>query len=771
MEIYYIIVGILIVLAIVDLIVGVSNDAINFLSSALGSKVFSFRTIMIVASLGVLFGAIFSSGMMEVARKGIFHPQMFTFHEIIIIFTAVMLTDIILLDTFNRLGLPTSTTVSIVFELLGAAVAVSIWKIYHSPDYQIGQLGQFINSSRALFIIGGILFSIVLAFTIAAIVQYIARLVFTFQYDVYRRNVAVSIFGGIAIAAISYFIVLKGLKGTPFYDDIKEYIHGHTRQIILYSFVVGTLISYVINKFFHYNVFKIIILLGTFSLALAFAGNDLVNFIGVPIAAFNSLQILIREGGNPHEMLMTALSGKVPTPTLFLILAGTIMVITLWTSKKAMKVAETALNLSAQGATDEKFESNLVARSIVRSAIGINKALEAVIPGKVRAWVDSRFQIPEKNKKSKKINKNAAEFDVVRASVNLVVAAILISIGTSYHLPLSTTYVTFMAAMGSSLADRAWGRESAVYRIAGVISVIAGWFVTAMVAFTVAGLFASILYLWGLWTAFVILGLAVILMYRNHLHFRKEKEEEQSEVLTITYVLTDDTRMLLEKTFDRLLVLLRELQDDYEKIFTGLAHYDIVPLRQANDEIVKFFKQANKLREQLYYLLQNIDENQMKIGTNYIKLINRIQDAIQSIHYISKAAKDYVDNNHRPLTKDQIEDLRLISEKFSEYIRLVQDAIESKDFDSLKKFYKTSSELDNIIDEAIMRQIQRVRNNEVDSKNSAFFMSVLNESRDLVDSFRRIIKVSIKLNKPIRKALESASQPGQQEHEAGEKAQ
>ncbi len=766
MEIYYIIVGILIVLAIVDLIVGVSNDAINFLSSALGSKVFSFRTIMIVASLGVLFGAIFSSGMMEVARKGIFHPQMFTFHEIIIIFTSVMLTDIILLDTFNRLGLPTSTTVSIVFELLGAAVAVSIWKIYHSPAYQIGQISQFINSSRALFIIGGILFSIVIAFTIAAIVQYISRLVFTFQYDVHKRNIAVAVFGGIAIASISYFIVLKGLKGTPFYDDIKEYIHGHSRQIILYSFLLGTLLSYVINKFLRYNVFKIIILLGTFSLALAFAGNDLVNFIGVPIAAYNSLQIFEASGaGDPNAFMMSALSGKVPTPTVFLLLAGTIMVITLWTSKKAMKVAQTALDLAAQGPTDEKFESNLVARSIVRSAIGINKAVEAVVPEKVRRWIDSRFQVPETTKKAKKLNKNAAEFDLVRASVNLVTAAILISIGTSYHLPLSTTYVTFMAAMGSSLADRAWGRESAVYRIAGVISVITGWFVTAMIAFTVSGLFATILYEWGLWTAFIILGLAAIWLYRNHIHFKKEEEEKQSEVLHISYVLSDDTRQVLQKTFDRLRILMNELQDDYAKIYTGLKNYDIVPLREANAEIVKFFKQANKLREQLYYLLQTLDENQMKIGTNYIKLINRIQDAIQSIHFISKAAKDYVDNNHQPLNPDQLEDLKAISDKFIAYLRHVQEAMSDNDFVKLKKFYKASAELEKMIDKAIMRQIERVRSNKVDAKNSAFFMSILNETRDLIESFRRIIKISIKLNKPIQKAEQ---QTGEQPAESGQ---
>ncbi|NPA42833.1 MAG: inorganic phosphate transporter, partial [Chlorobi bacterium] len=762
MEIYVALVAMLIFLAIVDLIVGVSNDAVNFLNSALGSKVFTFRTIMIVASLGIFAGAIFSSGMMEVARKSIFHPQMFTFHEIIIIFVAVMLTDIILLDTFNRLGLPTSTTVSIVFELLGAAVAVSVWKIYQSPEYQLGEMAKFINSSKALMIIGGILLSIVIAFTVAAIVQFFSRLVFTFQYDVHKRNVAVAIFGGIAMASISYFIILKGLKGTPFYDDIKHILKEYSAQIIWGSFLLGTVVSYIVNKYLKYNVFKIIILLGTFSLALAFAGNDLVNFIGVPIAAYNSLEILQQHGGDPHTFMMSALAQKVKTPTLFLVIAGTIMVITLWTSKKALRVARTALDLSSQGLTDEKFESNIVSRSIVRSAIGLHKVVVAVVPPKVRQWIDSRFQVPETQKLSKKLKKNAPDFDLVRASVNLIVAAILISIGTSYKLPLSTTYVTFMVAMGSSLADRAWGRESAVYRIAGVISVITGWFVTALVAFTISALFASLLYNWGLWVGFVLFAFALYLLYKNHLKFHKETAGEKEELISISYVISDDLRQVLEKTFGRLISLLDTLYKEYSAIVEGLKNYDEDRLTEINRDIKRIFDQGNKLREQMYYVFYYINPDQIKIGNNYIKLINKVQDIIQSIHYISKASKDYVSNQHRPLLPDQIADLENISARFGEFIREVQTAYKEGDIGSLKKFHKSSAELEEMLDAAIERQIRRIKEGKVDPKNNAFFMGILNESRDLIDSFRRIIKITVKLNKPLARMQQMRTAEGEE---------
>ncbi len=753
MEIYYVLVGILIFLAIVDLVVGVSNDAVNFLNSAIGSKAVSFKKILMVASIGVFLGAVFSSGMMEVARKSIFHPEMFSFHDIIIIFISVMLTDIILLDTFNRLGLPTSTTVSVVFELLGSAVAVSFWKILDSSEHGIGEMALYINSSRALTIIGGILLSIIVAFTVGSIIMFFSRLLFSFQYDILKKNLSTALMGGLAFAAIGYFIFLKGLKGTPFYDDIKPFIHRNFSFIIGVSFIAGFLIAYIVNKFLKYNFFKIIILMGVFSLALAFAGNDLVNFIGVPIAAYNSLEFFLAGGGtDPLNFTMEGLSGKVPTPTLFLILAGIIMVLTLWFSKKAMRVSETEISLASQGFTDERFTPNILARSIVKAAITVNDGFQKIIPAPVRKFINSRFQIPTDLKKKGKLKKTDPSFDYIRASVNMISAAILISLATSYKLPLSTTYVTFMVAMGSSLADRAWGRESAVYRIAGVISVITGWFVTAMVAFLVSFFFATLIFKLGLWMVFVLFAVALYLLYINHLKFKKEQLERSEEVLNITYVISDDTRQLLDKTFDRLSILLNELKDDYGKIYLGLKNFDPEALKTANEDIIKFFKQANKLRTQLYFLLQNLDEGQLKIGNNYIKLLNRVQDIIQSLHYISKASKDYVANNHFPLKPGQLKDLEEITHKLTDYVEWAQRAFQSRDFDSLKQFYKAFADLEKLIDNAITKQIERVRKGEVDPQNSSFFMSILTETRDLIDSFRRVIKLSVKLNKPIRKA-------------------
>ncbi|HFX18058.1 MAG TPA: inorganic phosphate transporter, partial [Flavobacteriales bacterium] len=429
MNLFLILIAILLILAIIDLVVGVSNDAVNFLNSALGSKAFSFKTIMITASLGIFIGAVFSSGMMEVARKGIFHPGMFSFQDIMVVFLSVMLADILLLDIFNSLGMPTSTTVSIVFDLLGAAVGVGLMKTLEKGA-DIGEIAMYINSSSALKIISGILLSVVIAFAVGALVQYLARLVFTFQFDVKKRVLATAIFSGISIAAITYFIILKGLKGTDFYGDIKEYIHNYTFTIILLSFLIWTLVSYVLIKFFNVNILKFIILLGTFSLALAFAGNDLVNFIGVPIAGYNSYQAWLASGQPANEFMMTVLGDKVPTPIIFLIGAGTIMVITLWTSSKAQKVAKTAIDLSAQGDKDEKFQANPVSRAVVKGAMGLNKVFTASLPKQTLQWIDSRFRTP-----AIRVTKDMPEFDLIRASVNLLVAAILISIATSMKLP------------------------------------------------------------------------------------------------------------------------------------------------------------------------------------------------------------------------------------------------------------------------------------------------------------------------------------------------
>ena len=486
-------------LAIADLIVGVSNDAVNFLSSAIGSKAVSFKKIMIIASLGIALGAIFSSGMMEVARKGIFNPELYYFDEIMIIFLAVMITDILLLDFFNTLGLPTSTTVSIVFELLGAAVAIGAYKIWEN-NQSIVELINYINTSKATQIILGIVLSVFIAFTIGAIVQWISRLILTFDFDKNSKMIS-SIFGGIAITSITYFILIKGLKGTSYSQTTFDYFNGetinsiidkNTTQIIIYLTIIWSLVSFIYSEIFKSNIYKLIILIGTFALALAFAGNDLVNFIGVPIAAWQSYEAWLSSGIPADQLTMDVLSSKVETPTLILFFAGAIMVVTLWFSSRAQNVLKTSIDLSDQGEIKEKFKANLLAKLLVKISASTNSAIQKIIPARVKEEIDNRFVPSNQLLLSNTIIEKPA-FDMIRACINLIVASILISIATSYKLPLSTTYVTFMVAMGTSLADRAWGTESAVYRVSGVLNVIGGWFITAIVAFSAAGLVAFLM--------------------------------------------------------------------------------------------------------------------------------------------------------------------------------------------------------------------------------------------------------------------------------------
>ena len=513
-NIYLYIVILLSLLAIGDLIVGVSNDAVNFLNSAIGSKAISFRNIMIFASLGIALGALFSSGMMEVARKGIFNPGAFNFEEIIYIFMAVMMTDVLLLDFFNTLGMPTSTTVSIVFELLGAAVVMSLIKIF-SDSGNLMELSTFINTEKATQIILGILLSVFIAFTIGAVVQWVSRALLTHDF-LQKSKLINSLFGGLSLAAISNFILIKGIKGTPYagieFDTldgltINAFLEANTFLVNLFSLLFWYLFSYFLMRVLRVDIYKVIIGVGTFALALAFAGNDLVNFIGVPVAAYQSYEAWASSGIAANEFSMSVLSNKVPTPTIFLLGSGLIMVLTLWFSSKAKKVVKTSLDLSDQNDIKERFRPNFLSRLLVRFFVGLNQYFSNLFPAGISNKISGSFEMTVDRSALK--NPDAPSFDTLRASINLTVAAILISIATSLKLPLSTTYVTFMVTMGTSLADRAWGTDSAVYRVAGVINVIGGWFFTALSAFLVCG---GIVYLihWGGFTA-ILLILGVIL--------------------------------------------------------------------------------------------------------------------------------------------------------------------------------------------------------------------------------------------------------------------
>lgn len=494
--------------------VGVSNDAVNFLNSAIGSKVASRKVIMIIASLGIFIGATFSSGIMEVARKGIFFPDQFLFTEVMIIFLAVMITDIILLDTFNTFGLPTSTTVSIVFEILGAATVVASMKVIGNGD-TLDKLAQYINTDSALAIISGIFLSVGVAFTVGMIVQYLSRIIFSFEY--YKRLKYVgAIWSGFALAALTYFLLVKGAKGASFISEEQAvWFQEHALTVYITSFIVWSVTLQVIHSFLQFNILRIVVLFGTFALAMAFAGNDLVNFIGVPIAGMESFQAWSASGQEAEEYLMDSLNKPVQTPTYLLLIAGFIMVLTLWFSKKARKVTETQVDLSRQEDGEERFSANIVSRTIVKGAVSVGAATVKVVPNGLLERIEHNFKnldkIDEKNKPA---------FDLVRASVNLTVASMLISLATSLKLPLSTTYVSFMVAMGAALADRAWGRESAAYRVAGVLNVILGWFMTALIAFSVSGLLAFLIYYFGLGTVGVLVIIVIFMIYRTFRYYQ-----------------------------------------------------------------------------------------------------------------------------------------------------------------------------------------------------------------------------------------------------------
>ena len=752
MDIFLVLIVVLLILAVIDLIVGVSNDAINFLNSALGSKVFSFKTIMITASLGIFIGAVFSSGMMEVARKGIFHPGMFSFNDIMVVFLAVMLADILLLDIFNSLGMPTSTTVSIVFDLLGAAVAIGFIKTLENGS-DFGEIAKYINSSSALKIISGILLSVVIAFTVGAIVQYISRLIFTFQYDVKKRTISTAIFGGIAIAAITYFIILKGLKGTDFYGDIKHFIKEYTSVIIISSLAFWTLISYVLIKFFDVNILKIIILLGTFSLALAFAGNDLVNFIGVPIAGYNSYEAWVASGQAPTEFMMGVLGKKVPTPMIFLIGAGTIMVLTLWTSSKAKKVAKTALDLSAQGDKDEKFQPNPVSRALVKAAMGINKGFTIILPKSTIQWIDSRFRTP-----AIVVKKDMPEFDLVRASVNLLVAAILISIATSMKLPLSTTYVTFMVAMGASLADRAWGRESAVYRIAGVISVIAGWFMTALFAFVIAFTLAILIYKFGFYLALAMFVGELYMLYRSQKKHKQEIADEKEEIFDFDENNEIDeqksTEILIAESLKNINKVIGYINKLYSNTIDGLKTYNLDLLKKNDKDVKKLHKQGNKLRDKLYYIIKSNKDKDIIISNNYIKLLDKIQDLIQSMHFVSKTSKEYVDNAHSELTTGQKQELESLRNVMVNLMNDMQKSLINRDMQQLRRLYKTTN-LESTIEQAINNQVMRIQKDESSSKNSRLYLSLLLETKDIEESLSKLLRIIFDATKDMDEIPES----------------
>ncbi|MCM4155299.1 inorganic phosphate transporter [Gramella sp. AN32] len=741
-QIYIVMLVALFALAITDLVVGVSNDAVNFLNSAIGSKAISMRTIMIVASLGVAVGAIFSSGLMEVARKGIFMPGEFYFDEIMIIFMAVMITDVLLLDFFNSLGLPTSTTVSIVFELLGAAVCLALVKIYTQTDGNVSELVNYINTSKATEIIIGILMAVVIAFFVGSVVQYISRLIFSFQFERKMKYVG-AVFGGASLTAILYFIVIKGLKSVPYISEgTMEYIDENTWLIVGTGLVMFSLISQLLMSFFKANILKIIIVIGTFALALAFAGNDLVNFIGVPIAAWQSFQLWEAAysvtGVLPSEFAMTGLSGSVNTPEILLIAAGAIMVITLWFSSKARAVVDTGINLSRQGDGVEQFEPNWLSRGIVRYSIIMGGAVTSVLPKGLIQSVERKFKKSESISRSKR--RDAPAFDMVRASVNLVVASVLISIGTNLKLPLSTTYVTFMVAMGTSLADRAWDRESAVYRVAGVLNVIGGWFVTALVAFTAAAIFAAIIYYGGTIAMVVLIILALTLVTRSAiLHSKNNKQERDSKKFNKSDIIT--IKEITSETSENISNVIDGINKLFTKTVDYLGVYDLGKLKKTNKKINKLEEDVDELKGNIFYFIKSLEEDSMEASKFYILTLDHLQDMVQSISFITRNSYNHVHNNHKNLKFNQIRDLKRVDERTQVLFDEIKKIFDDHEFRNITKVLGEKQELLDYVSELIDKQVKRIRTSETSPKNTKLYFGLLLETRDLISSTMNLLQL------------------------------
>lgn len=730
------------ILAIADLVVGVSNDAVNFLNSGIGSKAVSFRTLMIVASLGIGLGALFSGGMMEIARSGIFNPEQFMFNEIMIIFLAVMITDILLLDFFNSIGLPTSTTVSIVFELLGASVAMTLIKISHEAgDYTT--VMNYINTSKVSEIIFGILLSVAIAFTVGAFVQWVARLLLSYDFERKAKWVG-ALFGGFALTSITYFIFIKGIGGTGFANQTYDILNGETLKafldrevalIVAISFVFWIILSYVFVALLKTNIYKVVILVGTFALALAFAGNDLVNFIGPSMAAFQAygdfmdpnINVL---GLSASEFSMKSLGEQSSTPTLLLLIAGLVMVLTLWFSSKAQNVVKTSIDLSSQGETKERFQPNFLSRSFVRIAMGISQVSSYILPKSWEEKIDKQFQAPVIQLPRDKVHE-LPSFDLVRAAVNLMVAAVLIAIATSYKLPLSTTYVTFMVAMGSSLADRAWGAESAVYRVAGVINVIGGWFFTAFSAFFAAALVAFLLNL-NIQVMFpLLLVLAFGLLVKSSIaHRNKVKETKTEDRLNRTE--SSSIQGVIHESANNIANVVNRGNRIYTNAINGLALQDLSLLKKNKKQVKKLSDEVDELRDNIFYFIKNLDESSVGASNFYINILGFLQDMTQSLEYISKVSHKHVHNNHKKLKFSQIKELKEVDVRFERFFENTKNAFQSHSFEEIGIILGRKAEIISLVTDKIQKQVERTRSEESSPKNTTLYFGILLETKDLL---------------------------------------
>ncbi len=726
--IFTVIVIILAILAILDLIVGVSNDAINFLNSALGSKVAKKWVILTVASFGIMLGVITSNGMMEVARNGVFHPGMFTFSDIMILFVGIMLSDVILLHTFNSLGLPTSTTVSLVFELLGSSLAVAIYKIYNDPALSFADLGQFINAGKAMVIISGILSSVVIAFTVGAILMYISRVIFSFRYAKSLKRYG-AVWCGISIVGIVYFAIFKGLKSSGLITpELNHMINDNIVVSLFIIWAVSSLLLWMMQRL-GWNIMKFTILSGTFALALAFAGNDLVNFIGVPMAGIDSYFIALESGD--MNMLMTKLTEPAHVNIYFLIASGVVMVVTLFLSKDAMKVAETQLSLSSQNDEDERFGSTKISRALVSLAIRLNDVFKMVVPKKVLDKLNTRF-IPDTS-----VDTSNVSYDFIRAVVNLTAASSLICLGTSLKLPLSTTYVIFMVSMGSSLADRAWGRDSAVYRITGVMVVIMGWFITALAGVTIS--FVMVLFLvWGGWIALALMVLLCGYILCHSLIFKK-KEKEETSLTTDVKEVKQDTDVLYSCT-QEVCNTMEQISSIYNHMLVALFTENRRLLKETKTESEQLYRQANERKHQVFKTLKKLEDMNIETGHFHIQVVDYLTEVTKALLHCTRPAFEHIDNHHKGFTKEQIYDLKLVNDGVDNIFNKINSMLREKDFSDLNDVLVMRDNLFGVIAEAIKHQIRRLKEEQSSTKASILYLNILTETKTMVLQSRNLIK-------------------------------
>ena len=723
-EIYYqVMLAILALLAVSGLYVGVTNDAVNFLNSALGSKAASFRTVLIVASVGILIGALTSSGMMDVARHGMFHPQLFTFQEVMYLYVGVMFANVILLDLYNSLGLPTSTTVSLIFCLLGSAVAVALFKIGSNDNIHLEELGSFLNTTKAMGVVSGILLSVILAFVSGTFVMWVSRLIFSFRYMKMLRRLG-AVWCGMSLTSILYFAVFKGLKsqlaGTPFV----EWVNEHLVLTLAGVWVACALILFFL-QLFRVNILRITILAGTFSLALAFAGNDLVNFIGVPIAGLEAYSV----SGGDVNMAMTALAEPATggSNTIYIVISGIIMVATLWTSRKAMSVSKTELSLSsADEGGEQQYSSSMFSRAVVRAAVSTSRFLDKVVPEKVKNFIEKQFEYAD-------VEHSGAPYDMIRSTVNLTTASLLIALGTSLKLPLSTTYVCFMVAMGSSLADKAWGRESAVYRITGVITVVMGWFVTGFGGFIIA--FAlGLLLMWGeVWAFGAITLLCVYMFIHSNFMPKKKKEESKKSDDEVHENLVDNTMTTVSAT-------IKATTRIYNRTIVALMTENRKALKELSAEAAEMYEENRRLKYSVAHTLRGIYGSDLNLSLYYVQILDYLNEMTKSLVHITRPSYEHIDNNHEGLNRVQTDTLMSINADVNEIYSRIIYMFTSSDFSTIDEVLVMRDNLFERLAQSTKEELGRINAGESNSRTGMLFLSIISETKTMVLQSRNLLK-------------------------------